>query len=79
MSNQKFHDLTEADIATLKNALSEVIVQAAKKSALVDNATDDPTILRPISRTECPETQKAAKALLELLDDAVGVRVELPE
>ncbi len=78
MSNQKFHDLTEADIATLKNALSEVIVQAAKKSALVDNATDDPTILDPFHALNA-ETQKAAKALLELLDDAVGVRVELPE
>lgn len=78
MSNHQLRRLTEEEIAALINALSAVVVQAKKRSADADSATDDPSILDPLHELIAAE-QGTAQELLELLERATGVQVELTE
>jgi hypothetical protein len=78
MSDHQIRRLTEDEINALKTALSEVLVQTKKRSANVDSATDDPSILDPYHGLIAAE-RKLAEELLDLLDRATGVQVELTE
>jgi hypothetical protein len=78
MSDHQIRRLTDGEINALKNALSEVLVQIKKKSANVDSATDDPSKLDPLHGLFAAE-RKLAEELLDLLDRATGVQVDLPE
>jgi hypothetical protein len=78
MSDHQIRQLTDGEINALKNALSEVLVQTKKRSANFDSATDDPSKLDPYHRLIAVE-RKLAEELLELLDRATGVQVELSE
>jgi len=70
MSDELLRSLTDKEIAALKNALSEVLVQTKKLSHNVDLLTDDPSILDPLHRSKAEE-RKTAEDLLGLLDRAI--------
>ena len=74
----KVYELTDEEINAIRNGLSEVLVQTKKKSANIDSATDDPSILDPLHGVIAAE-RKLAEELLALLDRATGIQVELPE
>jgi hypothetical protein len=75
MSNH-LRELILEEIEALKNALALVLVETKKKSANIDAATNDPSRYDALHALYAAENTMA-EALLELLDHATGVQVDL--
>ena len=72
------HTLTQDEIVAIRNALAAVLADLNKKSPMIDATTDDPDILDPLHASFAQE-RKMAEGLMDLLDRAEVVELQLPD
>ncbi|WP_342165256.1 hypothetical protein [Methylobacterium sp. SD21] len=72
------HTLTPDEIGALKLALARVLVEGKKTAERVDQTTDDPTLYGQAHSSIAAERLKAER-LIEMLDTAEAVVIQLPD
>lgn len=72
------HTLTPEEIGALKLALARVLVEGKKTAERVDQATDDPSLYDQ-AHTSIAAERRQAERLMEMLENADAVVVQMPD
>ena len=79
MSDSQLRELTDEEIAALKNALATVLLRTKKLSIAVDNVPSADESVRDKLHSLNARERTIAECLIDLLDRAISVRFELED
>jgi hypothetical protein len=79
MPDDQLQELTVTEIAALINALGTVVVKTKNQSTVVDNAPADDESVRDELHKHYAAERAMAERLIDLLDRAISVKIELED